>query len=45
MAGALIAEAVLDVSGATEVVVSDGGVRFGLALDLLDALRRSADAC
>jgi exopolyphosphatase/guanosine-5'-triphosphate,3'-diphosphate pyrophosphatase len=36
-AGALIVEHVLDRSNATEVTISDGGVRFGLALELLDA--------
>jgi exopolyphosphatase/guanosine-5'-triphosphate,3'-diphosphate pyrophosphatase len=35
VAGALILERIVDRSGATEVTISDGGVRFGLALELL----------
>lgn len=35
VAGALILEHVLDRSGAAAVTISDGGVRFGLALSLL----------
>lgn len=35
VAGALIVEHVLDRSGAGDVLISDGGVRFGLALDEL----------
>jgi exopolyphosphatase/guanosine-5'-triphosphate,3'-diphosphate pyrophosphatase len=46
VAGALLLEAIVLRADATEVLVSDGGVRFGLALEHLDASdRRPPEPC